>query len=76
MIKEILEEDKKLSPKTKKEVLDLIKEILKTEKTLKAKADKLDKKYKKETGNSIFFQWVYNDKPLSQDDYDFVNKSR
>ena len=70
MLKEIVESS--VSDGLKKEMIKMIKEILKTEEGLKKKADALDKKYKKETGKSFFFQYIYNDKAITKDDIEFM----
>ena len=75
MLKEILEgSEGSISPSLKKEMLKMIKEIVKIEDGLKTKAEKLDKKYKEETGKSFFFQYIYNGKAITKDDIKYIEK--
>ena len=74
MLKEILEKESTISTGLKKEMVKMIKEILKAEEGLKKKAEKLDERYKEETGKSFFFQYIYNGKEITKDDIKYIEK--
>jgi hypothetical protein len=71
MLREILQESG-LDPRLKKEMVKMIKKILDTEEKLKKEAERLDRKYQKETGKSFFHNYIYNDKPIVKDDIKYM----
>jgi hypothetical protein len=71
MLREILQESG-LDPRLKKEMVKMIKKILDTEEKLKKEAERLDRKYEKETGKSFFFNYIHNGKHITKDDIKFL----
>ena len=61
-----------MSADLQRATMTLINKIIKTNDSLKRDAEKLDKRYKKETGMSFFHGYIYNDKAITKDDLEFV----
>ena len=74
--KAMLEAEEGMSDSLRKETLAMIKKIIDVESKLKSEALKLDKRYQKEMRKSFFFNYIYNDTPITKDDIKFIEDKK